>query len=268
MKHLRYLWYVLCHKWYVLVAGVRWTKAPLWRLLIHDWSKFLPSEWGPYVDFFYGPLGGRGRAVVDNEFDRAWLFHQRRNPHHWQYWVLLRDSGRERPLKMPDPIAREMVADWLALSGRRSVVGWYLGERRNMRLHPSTVFLVECLLHTREWCLSGDRERASAVASWWASAVRDRGTAAHQPTVWELERFEERLRNLVLERLASAPLGEDVLLQSDSGPDCLLYEASVGFIHPSRFPLKTKTLLPCEGGVLLARGRCAKYVDLKTGEPT
>lgn len=53
--HLLYLRYVLRHKWFVLVAGRR-TGAPLWRLLIHDWSKFLPSEWAPYVQMFYGPF--------------------------------------------------------------------------------------------------------------------------------------------------------------------------------------------------------------------
>ena len=44
--HLRYLGYVLRHKWFVLVAGLK-VGAPLWRLLIHDWSKFTAAEWGP-----------------------------------------------------------------------------------------------------------------------------------------------------------------------------------------------------------------------------
>ena len=39
LPHLRYLSYVLRHKWYVLWAGL-WLGVPLWRLLIHDWSKF------------------------------------------------------------------------------------------------------------------------------------------------------------------------------------------------------------------------------------
>lgn len=51
--HLRYLSYVLRHKWFVLLAGLR-VRAPLWRLLIHDWSKFTPAEWGAYVATFYG----------------------------------------------------------------------------------------------------------------------------------------------------------------------------------------------------------------------
>jgi hypothetical protein len=52
-KHWQYLKYVVRHKWFVLVAGLH-VGAPLWRLLIHDWSKFLPCEWRPYAAFFYG----------------------------------------------------------------------------------------------------------------------------------------------------------------------------------------------------------------------
>lgn len=64
--HLKYLSYVLRHKWFVLVAGLK-TGAPLWRLLIHDWSKFLPCEWGPYTRTFYTAprVGERVGGVAD-----------------------------------------------------------------------------------------------------------------------------------------------------------------------------------------------------------
>ena len=65
--HLKYLSYVLRHKWFVLLAGLR-VGAPLWRLLVHDWTKFLPCEWGPYVEKFYGRarVGQRVAGVADN----------------------------------------------------------------------------------------------------------------------------------------------------------------------------------------------------------
>ena len=67
MAHIRYLSYVIRHKWWVLVAGLR-TKAPLWRLLIHDWSKFTPAEWTPYVRSFYTKpgVGETVSGVADN----------------------------------------------------------------------------------------------------------------------------------------------------------------------------------------------------------
>ena len=87
--HLRYFWYVLRHKWFVFVAGVA-LRVPLWQLLIHDWSKFTRAEWGGYVAHFYQDKTPATQAG----FDRAWNHHQKANPHHWQYWLLLPDQAR------------------------------------------------------------------------------------------------------------------------------------------------------------------------------
>jgi hypothetical protein len=51
--HWQYLRYVLRHKWYVFLA-CRQLGVPLIQSVIHDWSKFLPCEWFPYVRYFYG----------------------------------------------------------------------------------------------------------------------------------------------------------------------------------------------------------------------
>ena len=98
MTHLRYLRYVIRHKWFVLIAGLR-VGAPLWRLLIHDWSKFTPAEWSGYVRYFFGgwrswadgPVKEHAKSLVQPDFDRAWLHHQKANKHHWQYWILTPD---------------------------------------------------------------------------------------------------------------------------------------------------------------------------------
>jgi len=52
VKHLAYLRYVLRHKWFVLLAC--WRAGLYWRGIVHDWHKFLPSEWFPYVEHFHG----------------------------------------------------------------------------------------------------------------------------------------------------------------------------------------------------------------------
>jgi hypothetical protein len=98
--HLRYLRYVLRHKWFVAVECFR--RGLAWRGLAHDWHKCLPSEWFAYVRHFYGP-----KPAVDDDgmthlteadsrakraFDNAWLRHQKRSDHHWQWWVLREDS--------------------------------------------------------------------------------------------------------------------------------------------------------------------------------
>lgn len=165
--HWQYLKYLVRHKWFVLVAGLK-TGAPLWRLLVHDWSKFLPSEWLPYAQFFYWPQGRKDQEsneafqkysicelaphghFVGDRFNTAWLLHQNRNPHHWQFWLLTTDSGETAPRPMPDHFVREMVADWMgagrAITGRWEVQEWYEKNRGKMSLHPETRAAVEALL--------------------------------------------------------------------------------------------------------------------------
>jgi len=92
MKHLRYLKYVLRHKWFVFIECFR-LGIP-WRGLVHDLSKFRPSEWFPYVEKFYGGWKDINSShPVNQAFDKAWLLHQKRNPHHWQYWLLMNDNS-------------------------------------------------------------------------------------------------------------------------------------------------------------------------------
>lgn len=87
--HWLYANYLARHKWFVFREG-RKLKVGLWALLKHDWSKFLPSEWFPYAHSFYG----KRTEAVKRAFDYAWLLHQKRNPHHWQFWVVPQDSPK------------------------------------------------------------------------------------------------------------------------------------------------------------------------------
>jgi Family of unknown function (DUF5662) len=147
MKHLRYLRYLARHKWFVLVAGLR-VHAPLWRLLIHDWSKFLPSEWFAYAQSFYGPQPRT--EETKRRFNRAWLHHQHFNPHHWQHWVLHEDSGQTKVVEMPLPLMREMVADWAGagrgMTGKWEVRAWYWKNQPHIQLNPVTRYMAESLL--------------------------------------------------------------------------------------------------------------------------
>lgn len=145
--HLRYASYVVRHKWFVLRAGLR-TGAPLWRLLIHDWSKMTLAEWGPYVHSFYGP---ELTAKVRADYDVAWLHHQHRNPHHWQHWILREGDGSTKALPIPLKFVREMVADWMgagrAITGRWEVREWYEANREKIILAPEARLRVEHLIY-------------------------------------------------------------------------------------------------------------------------
>jgi hypothetical protein len=139
--HLHYLSYVLRHKWYVAVAG--WTLGvPLWRLVIHDWTKFTPAEWGPYVRRFFPA----GQIAEPAAFEPAWEHHWTCNPHHWQYWTRGRPGA---PVFMPDTYAREMVADWIGAGraqGKPDTAAWYTAHHKRIVLVPETRALVERLL--------------------------------------------------------------------------------------------------------------------------
>jgi hypothetical protein len=144
--HLQYLRYVVRHKWFVFVAG-RKTGAPLWRLVIHDWSKFMPAEWGPYARrFFSGNSGKLDKTGDPEEFHRAWTHHWHLNPHHWEHWL----TADGKPLTMPEPFVREMVADWMgagrAITGKWEVLEWYQKNAERMLLHPQTRTRVRLLL--------------------------------------------------------------------------------------------------------------------------
>lgn len=145
-KHLRYLSYVCRHKWFVFRAGLK-TGAPLWRLIIHDWSKFTPAEWNPYVQSFYS---GRPREETKEIFQRGWLHHLHKNPHHWLHWVLMHEDGTRSAFEMPRSIVREMVADWMgagrAITGHWDIEDWYNKSKDHMLLHPMTKLYVEHIL--------------------------------------------------------------------------------------------------------------------------
>lgn len=156
LPHLRYLWYVLKHKAYVLWAGLV-LGVPLWQLLIHDLSKFSRTEWSPYVNRFFGPnayrpaagsTGYRHKPGDDPAFDAAWEHHWRNNPHHWNYW---NDAmwGDAAPLRMPERYAREMVSDWYGAGmaqGKPDIAAWYESSKAHIILHPYTRAQIEALL--------------------------------------------------------------------------------------------------------------------------
>lgn len=151
MKTLRYLKYIVKHKWFVFRAGLL-TKAPLWRLMIHDWSKFLPSEFKPYREHFYGEQDKNSFRYLANKtkFERAWLAHLHRNKHHWQYWLLRNDTDGVKKLVMPEGYMREMVADWFgagrAITGKWDCPNWYRRNALAIELHPTTRKQVEKLI--------------------------------------------------------------------------------------------------------------------------
>ena len=165
-KHLKYLKYLIRHKWFVFVA-CRKCGVSIWRAIIHDWHKFLPDEWFPYANYFYGKnikwsdLAGDQKnhvAYSDTEeywksrFNHAWNLHQKRARHHWQFWVLINDNDHLKycQLDIPEKYLREMVADWWgagkAITGNWDALSWYHTNKDEILVSDSTRNRVEDLL--------------------------------------------------------------------------------------------------------------------------
>jgi len=143
-RHWQYLKYVLRHKWFVLLAGMR-LKVPILMLIFHDWDKFMPDEWLPYARAFYAPDGSK-QYKPDAWFTLAWNAHQKRNKHHWQYWMITWDRGNTEYLDMPDVYRREMLADWMGAGkalGKPLVWEWYEANKDKIKLHPDTRVWIE-----------------------------------------------------------------------------------------------------------------------------
>jgi hypothetical protein len=128
------------HKYYVFLACRRVGGIPIWRALFHDWSKFLPGEYIPYAQWFYG--GKKNRA----EWEAALLHHKNRNPHHFEYWISRQELGVRgtQALPMPETYLRELVADWMGAQQayNKGSTGdyrmWYEKNRQAIRFHPDT----------------------------------------------------------------------------------------------------------------------------------
>lgn len=133
---------------------------------MHDMSKFLPSEFIPYARFFYGKypsltevfgdmrnnmLSCLWKEEVKKQFDIAWNKHQKRNPHHWQYWLLQNDSEGLTKLDMPNDYLLEMFCDWCgagkAITGKRDVLNWWEANRDKIILSDNTRKRIEDLMY-------------------------------------------------------------------------------------------------------------------------
>lgn len=102
---------ILTHKWYVF-KYMFYLGMPV-RGLLHDMSKFSPTEFIESVKFFQGDRSPIDAAKEKQGYSLAWLHHKGRNPHHYEYWIDYLDKGGV-PQIIPFEYAAEMVCDYIA----------------------------------------------------------------------------------------------------------------------------------------------------------
>ena len=124
--------------------------------LLHDLSKYMPSEFIPGVIYYQG---FRSPNTAQREIEgcsTAWLHHKGRNKHHYEYWV---DLGEDKSkglqgMKMPVRYVVEMYVDRLAASKiyaketytDSDALNYYKRTWKYMTIHPDSRKLLERLL--------------------------------------------------------------------------------------------------------------------------
>ena len=141
-KTIKFFKYFIIHKFYVFIECVKF--GIIFRGIIHDFSKLSKKELIPYMNKFFSIKSKSGL-----KFQKAWLNHIHKNEHHWQHWCLI-ENGKIIPVKMPEKVLKEMIADWVgAGKAQKKATGvhvWYEENKNKIILHPESRSLVEKLI--------------------------------------------------------------------------------------------------------------------------
>lgn len=106
---------ILKHKWEVFLLSVK-VGIPF-RGLLHDLSKFSPTEFIVGARFYSGKRSPNEGERAEIGYSTAWIHHKGKERHHFEHW---RDydpkTGIERPVEMPLIFLKEMFCDRVAAS--------------------------------------------------------------------------------------------------------------------------------------------------------
>lgn len=142
MLYLSYLNKVLRHKWFVCLECY---KAGIFtRGIFHDFSKLLPDEFVPYARYWEKTPEDR-MALEIIAYANAKRKHEKRNRHHWEWWLKANGNGEQLP--MDEKSRLEMLCDWRgagrAYNGVDDSLEYFLKNRDNIVLHPDTKAWIE-----------------------------------------------------------------------------------------------------------------------------
>ena len=81
--------------------------------IMHDMSKFSPTEFIPSVKYYSGTFSPNATSRVLTGVSTSWLHHKGRNKHHFEYWIDYMSGGEATLVgcRMPLKYVAEMVAD-------------------------------------------------------------------------------------------------------------------------------------------------------------
>ncbi|MBO4394857.1 MAG: catalase [Eubacterium sp.] len=123
--------------------------------LFHDLSKYSPTEFFEGIIYYRKDRSPNIGARLRKGYSRAWLHHQGRNKHHFEYWNDYNMKTRKKePVRMPIRYVVEMFCDRLAASkiyfddkyDETKPMGYFEKGRGKRFMHPKTSAQLESLL--------------------------------------------------------------------------------------------------------------------------
>jgi hypothetical protein len=82
--------------------------------IFHDMSKYSPTEFLAGVKYYQGNRSPNNAQREDIGYSAAWMHHQGRNKHHYEYWHDYDKQHNIVPVPMPDKYIAEMIMDRIA----------------------------------------------------------------------------------------------------------------------------------------------------------
>lgn len=88
-----------------------------WQGLMHDLSKYSPSEFFVGVKYYQGNRSPNEAEREAYGYSIAWMHHKGRNRHHFEYWTDYNPKTKViEPVEMPLKYVKEMFCDRVAAS--------------------------------------------------------------------------------------------------------------------------------------------------------
>lgn len=145
MKTWQHFKTITRHRWLVMTGCFR--VGLYWQGLVHDLSKYSPTEFRMGARYFQGNRSPNDAEREDKGYSEAWMHHKGRNRHHYEYWTdLNRQTGNYESIPVPRKYLVEMVMDRRAACkvyqgnnyGDDSALAYFERGRERTRLHPDT----------------------------------------------------------------------------------------------------------------------------------
>ena len=153
MKSWKHFITITRHRW--LVRAGCFKVGLYWQGLVHDLSKYAPTEFRIGARYFQGNRSPNAAERQEKGYSTAWMHHKGRNRHHYEYWTDMNPQTKVyESVQMPRKYLAEQIMDRRAAcvvyQGKdytdASAYIYFMKSRERELMHPENRKQLECLL--------------------------------------------------------------------------------------------------------------------------